>query len=135
MATGVPARLTPREGRKFGLTVGIAFLILGGVSFWRGHDTAPWVLWSLGGLLTAAGLVIPGQLAPVHAAWMRFGLALSKITTPIFMGVIYFVVLTPTALLRRLFGGNPLARQAVNGSYWVGRTSQSDQSRLMTRQF
>jgi len=53
-------RLVSRtELRKFGLSVGGAFLLLGAVSWWRGHETAPRVLWALGVLL-----VVPGALAP-----------------------------------------------------------------------
>ncbi len=52
MAARIPARLSPAEGRKFGLTVGIAFLILGSVlRFWRHKETAGAVLGGLGALL------------------------------------------------------------------------------------
>jgi len=47
------------ELRKFGLTVGGAFVVLGLISWWRGHEWAPRVLWTLGALLA-----VPGALAP-----------------------------------------------------------------------
>jgi hypothetical protein len=135
LAETIRARLTPREGRKFGLTVGAAFLILAAISRWRGHDTAPWVMGGIGILLVAAGILLPGQLSPVYRGWMRFGLALSKVTTPIFMGLIYFAVLTPTGLLLRLFGRNPLKARDANGSFWVVRSPQADKVDSLTRQF
>ena len=58
----------------------------------------------LGIVLVLAGLVVPRLLGKVYAGWMGFALVLSKVTTPIFMGVIYFVVLTPTGFLMRMFG-------------------------------
>ena len=138
LAERIPARLTPAEGRKFGLTVGLAFSVLAGLSWWRGHDTAPLVLGALGGTLILAGIVIPGHLGPVYRAWMRFGLLLSKVTTPIFMGLVYFVVLTPMGLLMRLLGRNPLVQERVEDSFWVKRdpapgTASTPSS--MTRQF
>jgi hypothetical protein len=47
---------------------------------------------------------------------MKLAHALSKVTTPIFMGIVYFVVLTPIGFIRRSFGGNPLVHKAENES-------------------
>jgi hypothetical protein len=134
LETGISARLTPAEGRKFGLVVGGAFLLLGAVSRWRGHDTAPYVLWTIGSLLFAGGLVAPTRLGPVRAGWMRFAHGLSKITTPIFMGVIYFVVLTPVGLFRRLLGWNSLVRPRGD-TFWLTRPAGSGRKSDLERQF
>jgi xanthine dehydrogenase molybdopterin-binding subunit B len=88
-----------------------------------------------GVLLVLAGAVIPGRLAPVYRAWMRLALLLSKVTTPIFMGLIYFVVLTPTGLLIRLVGRDPLQPPKVNGTYWVTRPLSKPADDSLTRQF
>jgi hypothetical protein len=135
LAAGIPAGLTPREGRKFGLTVGAAFLVLAAISRWRGHTTTPLVLGGLGAALVLAGGLLPGRLAPVHRAWMQLALLLSKVTTPVFMGLIYFVVLTPTGLLIRLFGRNPLKHRPREGSYWVTRPAETPERNSLTRQF
>ena len=66
--------------------------------------------------------MIPGELGPVNRAWMGLAELISKVTTPIFMGVVYFVVLMPVGLLMRLFGRNPIKHTAVSGSYWASRT-------------
>src|SRR3954454_6045583 len=92
MATGVPARLTAAEGRKFGLTVGLAFLALGSIAYWRGKHRTSTVFLVLGGLLVLAALVVPTALGPVERAWMALAHAISKVTTPIFMGVVFFLV-------------------------------------------
>ena len=120
METGIPARLSPKEGRKFGVLVGGVFILIGGVSRWRGHDTAPYVLWALGGTLMLGGLLIPGYLGPIYRAGMGLALLLSKITTPIFMGVIYYLVLTPVGLVRRMFGHNTLVRPR-DKTFWIDR--------------
>lgn len=121
MAAGVPARLTAAQGRRFGLTVGGAFLVFATIAWWRGHPTTFRVLAGLGGTLAVAGLVIPTFLGPVERAWMRLAHLLSKVTTPIVMGVMYLLVLTPVGFLRRTFGGNPMVHMAQNASYWKPR--------------
>ncbi len=126
MAGSLPARLTPREGRKFGLTVGVAFLVLAAIVLWRDKTTAATVLGILGGVLVIAGLLIPTRLGPVRRAWMGLAHAISKVTTPIIMGVIYFLLITPIGLVRRNVGKNPLVRrlgspELAPEGYWVTR--------------
>jgi len=123
MAEGIPARLTPREGRRFALPVGGVFVVLAALSLWRGHYWPPRVLAGLGAALLLAGLLIPGRLGPVYRAWMGLARALSKVTTPIFLGVVYFGVMMPIGLVRRLMGKNPLRHRAENDSYWVAPPS------------
>lgn len=140
MAGRVPARLTPAEGRKFGYTVGIAFAVLAAVLyFWRHATTASAVLGSLGGFLLVGGLVAPVQLTPIERAWMKLSHLISKVTTPIFMGVVYFVVIAPVGIARRLMGKNSLVRVAgeppqTPSGYWVQRPVGKRQSDL-SRQF
>lgn len=121
MATGIPTRLSTREGRKFGLTVGIAFAVLGGVGFWRGRETVALVLWAVGGLLILAGLLIPRKLGPVQRAWMGMAHAISKVTTPIVMGVVYYVVIAPIGVVMRAFGYNALTTHHGGSTVWVSR--------------
>ena len=132
MANRVSARLTPTEGRRFGLTVGLAFLALAALVAWRGHPKVATTLGVLGALLVVAGLVVPERLGPIQRGWMAFALAISKVTTPIIMAVVYFLVVTPTGILRRAFGRNPL-RPRADGSVWVTRSAE-DRGDL-TRQF
>ena len=134
MESRIPARLSPAEGRKFGLLVGGVFLLLGGISYWRGHAVAPTVLWILGGTLVVAGALIPGHLGPVYRAWMRLAVLLSKITTPIIMGVIYYGLFTPMGLIRRALGRNALVR-APGDSCWIARDPGPARRSDLSRQF
>ncbi len=134
MASGIPARLTPQEGRRFGLTVGAAFLVLAGIVWWRGRMLGAVALGILGGLLIIAALALPGRLGPVYRGWMGLALLLSKVTTPIFMGIVYLLVLTPIGLVLRLVGRRPLAQPSPTGSLWVRREPGKRQSDLL-RQF
>jgi hypothetical protein len=115
--------LTAAQGRKFGLTVGTAFLVLGALALWRGRETPAVVFGTIGAVLALAGVVIPTRLGPVESAWMKLAHAISRVTTPIVMGIIYFVVITPAGVLRRSFGGNPLHHQATEHGLWKRRSS------------
>jgi hypothetical protein len=132
LAQRSPARLTPREGRKFALTMAVAFGVLAGIAAWRGSPRATLVFGGLAEAFVLGGLLVPGKLGPVYRAWMGFAHALSRITTPIFMAVVYFLVIAPIAVIRRAVGGNPLrAHHGATG--WVDR-QQAPRGDL-TRQF
>jgi Saxitoxin biosynthesis operon protein SxtJ len=134
MAAGIPARLTAAQGRRFGLTVGGAFLVFAAIAWWRGHPTTTSVLGGVGGVLSLAGLAIPTLLGPVEQAWMQLSHLISKVTTPIVMGVMYLLVLTPVGLIRRTVGGNPMVHEPRNDSYWKSRP-EGKRAGNLTRQF
>ncbi len=132
MAAGSSARLTPADGRRFAFTLAAAFAVLAGVSWWRSHQTAATVLGALAAALAIAGVLVPARLGPVQRAWMGLAHAISRVTTPIFMGLVYFVVITPIGFMRRIVGGNPLrAHQGASG--WVDREGAPRGD--LTRQF
>lgn len=122
LANRIPARLSAKEGRQFGLTVGGAFLVLAAIAAWRGRHVPLYAFGGLGAALIVAGTLIPGQLGPVYRAWMGLAHAMSRVTTPLFMGIVYFIVLMPVGVLMRLFGRNPIRHRPVNDSYWMART-------------
>jgi Saxitoxin biosynthesis operon protein SxtJ len=93
------------------------------------------VLLVLGGVLVAGGLLVPGSLGPVYRSWMRLALMISKVTTPIIMGIVYLLVLTPTGLLLRLFGHRPLTRDRSARSYWIPRSAPNGGRSDLRRQF
>ncbi len=135
MANSVPARLTAAQGRRFGFTVCGAFLVLAGIAWWRDHAISASVLATLGGALTAAGLTIPSHLGPVERAWMGLAHAISKVTTPIVMGVMYLLVLTPVGLLKRMAAGNALVHGGRGQTFWQARPPNARRSTSMRRQF
>jgi hypothetical protein len=116
------AEFTPAEGRKFGVTVGLAFLALATLLWWKENAGIAWkILGGIGATLVLAGVILPAQLGPVYRGWMKFALLLSKVTTPIFMGIIYFGLFLFTGGLRRTLGKNALVRTEQDGSFWITR--------------
>jgi hypothetical protein len=132
LAEGSPTRLTAPEGRKFAFTLAAAFGVLTALLWWRERQTVATVLGGVAAAFALAGLLLPGRLGPVYRAWMGLAHAISKVTTPIFMGVVYFLVITPIGMVRRMVGGNPL-RAYQGSSGWVDR--QGSPRGDLTRQF
>jgi hypothetical protein len=109
LAQRVPARLKPGGGEALRLDRGdIAFLVLAVVVFWRGYAWASVIFTVFGGTLWLAGLALPERLGPLQAAWMKLAHAISRVTSPIVLAVVFFLVITPIGLVMRLGGRNPI---------------------------
>ncbi len=85
-------------------------------------------------LLMVAALAIPTRLGPLQRGWMALAHAISRVTTPIVLGVIYFLLLTPIGLLMRATGSDPLRLPPEGPSRWWVRREEEQRSRL-ERQF
>lgn len=102
-----------RKGlREFGLTTGGIVAVLFGLFFpWLlERPTPPWP-WILCAVLVALGLAVPTALGPVYRVWMRFGHLMSKVTTPIIMGAVFYIAVTPLGLVMRLAGKDGMLRK------------------------
>ena len=134
LEAGIPARLTAAQGRKFGLTVGIAFLVLAALAgFWRHRETTAAVMGAIGALLVLAALAMPTRLGPIERAWMGLAKAISKVTTPVFMAIVFFIVVTPIGFLMRVMGRRALVHHERDGGVWA--TPASGGRSDMQRQF
>lgn len=103
--------------RNFALVTASVFVVLFGVFFpWLFNVATPIWPFVLAGLLVVSGLAVPQMLRPVYRAWMRFGIILSKVTTPIIMAVVFYLLIVPTGLIRRLFARDPLERDLNDDS-------------------
>jgi len=131
----VSARLNAAaKGRKFGVTLGSAFLVLAALALWRGATRAPMGLAVLGGALFLAALLVPAYLGPVERVWMGIAELISKVTTPVFMGLIYFGVFTPIGFVRRRLGQERIVHRSESGTSWADRPVTARRSDL-ERQF
>lgn len=109
-----------RTEREFGLLVGAVFVLLGGWWLYRGKFTAAaWFTLPLGTLMVFLGLLWPRVLILPNRAWMLLAEGLSFITTRIILAVVFFLVITPIGVIKRLTGWDPLNRRgARSASYW-----------------
>jgi Saxitoxin biosynthesis operon protein SxtJ len=122
--------------RAFGLLFGALAGAAAVHAAWKGRSSAlGWA--AVATLFLAAALLAPALLGPLNRAWRRLALLLSKVTTPIVMGLLFFFVLTPVGVVMRLTGQDPLRLrfERDSPSYWLGRTSPGDRQTSMTKQF
>lgn len=102
-----------RKGlRNFGFTTGSIVAVLFGLFFpWLLERAIPLWPWILCGILIVWALAAPSTLRPVYEVWMKFGLLLSRITTPIILGTVFFLLITPFSIVRAMFGRDSMARK------------------------
>jgi len=130
-------RLTASEGRRFALTLCAGFAVLGTIAAWRGRQSLATALLVVAAAALLAALLVPTRLGGAQRGWMRLGLALSRVTTPLFYGVLYLVMIAPMGWIRRTVSKSPLARDPAAGSYWIPREPRSadEQRAALERQF
>ena len=128
--------VTMGSERSFGLVFSAVFLILGLYPLLSDGKVIPWAL-GVSGIFLLLALLAPTFLAIPNRLWFRFGILLSKIVTPLIMGIIFFIVLTPLGLLMRVFSSNPgsgkLEPEAE--SYWQHRDEENHPMGSMKNQF
>lgn len=122
--------------RAFGVVFSVVFAIVGLLPLW---SEAPVRLWALivAGVFLVAGFAAPKALRPLNLIWFRFGLLLHKIVNPLVMGMLFFITVTPIALIMRLCGKDPLHRRFSPDAttYWTMRESGEPTPGSMRRQF
>jgi hypothetical protein len=131
--------------RSFGFLFSAVFAALGIRDYWgngwdvqNGWDSQtfmPWLIISLA--LGFIAVLAPRLLAPFNRAWFRLGELLGRIVSPIVLGIIFFVLLVPIALIARLFGRDELRlkQRQTDTSYWVERTQPTFTSDSFNNQF
>jgi len=106
--------------RKFGITMAVAIAALGGLFLWRGREEAEWLFWVAVGFLVL-GVAVPVALRPVQKIWMAFAVTLGWVMTRVILVIVFYIGVTPIALIARLVGKRflDLGFEPERESYWV----------------
>tara|TARA_B100000427_G_scaffold325023_1_gene331164 strand:- start:1043 stop:1426 length:384 start_codon:yes stop_codon:yes gene_type:complete len=115
--------------RNFGMVFTIVFLI---ISFWPLLKSGNIRYWSLiiSIIFFVLALLNSDVLTPLNKIWMKFGLILGKIVSPIVMGFIFFGVVTPTGIIMRLLGKDLLnLKKNSNKTYWIQKDNKNNNMR------
>ena len=111
------------SNKSFGVMFGFIFLLVAGFARVRGHSTEIQVcavVLSAGSFFVA--FVKPGLLTKPNLYWMKFSLLLAKIVSPIVLGILFFVLISPLAIALRMFGRDELSlKLSQRGSHWKMR--------------
>ena len=112
----------PKELRGFGITMGVALGLLGGILFWREKGSYPYFL-ILAGVFLLMGAGAPILLKPLHKAWMTLAVLLGWLMTRVVLTLLFYGVFTPFGAIARLFGKQFLESKwdRSRKSYWIAR--------------
>ena len=107
------------SNRSFGIVFFIVFLLIALYPLTYSQDIRVWsTIISI--IFLVLGLLNSKILTPLNKLWFKFGIFLGKIISPIIMGIIFFLVVTPIGLLMRLLGKDLInLKYNNNKSYWI----------------
>jgi len=110
------------SNRSFGITFFLVFLLAG---IWPLLNSESIRIWSIiiSLIFLFLGLIKSRHLTPLNKLWSKFGILLASIVSPIVMGLVFFVVLTPIAIIMKLIGKDILKRNFNKNekTYWIYR--------------
>ena len=116
-------KLKASSNKSFGIVFFIFFLTIslfplfkyGNIRIWA---IIPAIIFLILGLLNSP------ILSPLNKIWFKFGILLGSFMSPIVMGMVFFIVVTPTSLIMKMFGKDILGlKKNKKKSYWVERSS------------
>ena len=110
------------SNRSFGFVFFIVFLLISIYPAINDKDIRVWSL-IVSSIFLILGLINSNILTPLNKIWFKFGILLGSFVSPIVMGIVFFLVVTPTSLLMRIFGKDVLKLKKNNSkSYWIEKS-------------
>jgi len=125
------------SNRNFGFLFGGIFALLSAYAGYLGADAFNVYGWLIAGATVAlVAVAAPGLLTPFNKAWMKLGELMGKVVSPLVMVIIFFVLISPIALITRVFGRDELRLKRANTqSYWIDRTPSGPANDSFKNQF
>ena len=122
--------------RTFGLVFAGFFGIVATYSMVFGDAISPWAV-VLSGLFLASAVLRPSMLAPLNRVWTGFGLLLHRIVSPVTLAAMFFLVITPTGLVMRIFRKDLLRLKLDKNAqtYWIERAPPGPAPETLKDQF
>jgi hypothetical protein len=122
--------------RNFGFVMAGAFMILALAPLARGRAVRWWSL-LVGAAFLVSGLLHPRILGPLNRLWLKLGLILHTVVSPVVMGLLFYSTVTPIGVLFRWLGKDPLRLRLdrETDTYWIERHPPGPAPDTMPRQF
>lgn len=122
--------------RAFGFVFCAVFAIIGAWPLLGGGMPRWWSL-AIAAIFLMLSLIRPMILAPLNRLWFKFGLLLHRLVSPLILGLLFFIAVTPVALIMRVLGKSPLQLQFDHkaDTYWIERTPPGPDPTTMPKQF
>ncbi len=120
----------------FGLVVSGAFVTVGVLPVLHGNSPRLWAI-MIGVAFLILALAVPGVLHRPNVYWSKLGLLLNRIVSPVVMALLFFVVVTPIALMFRILGNDPLRLKLdpAAATYWIDRVPPGPSPESIKHQF
>ena len=110
------------SNKSFGIVFFVVFLIVALYPLVNSKDIRIWSL-VISVIFLFLGLINSRLLTPLNKLWFKFGIFLGKIFSPIIMGIIFFLVVTPIGFIMRFLGKDLInLKYNNNKSYWIEKT-------------
>ena len=107
------------SNRNFGIVFFVVFLLIAIYPLSYNGEIRTWSI-VVSFIFLILGLLKSKILTPLNKLWIKFGILLGMIFSPLIMGIIFFVIVTPIGLLMRLMGKDPLnLKYNLHKSYWI----------------
>ena len=117
------------SNRNFGIVFFIVFLIIALWPLLKQNEIRIWSL-IISFIFFVLGLINSKLLTPLNKLWFKFGILLGNIIAPIIMGIVFFLVVTPTGLIMRFFRKDILRlKKNSNDSYWINKDNTNSSMR------
>ena len=124
------------SNKKFGFLFFVIFLFLGAYLCVKNYSFASSVSIIIATIFLFFAVFLPDKLLYFNSCWMRFGILIGKIVSPVVLGVIFFGIFLPIGLSMRLFGRDELGLNMTDvSSYWKKRQSVKIKSNSFKDQF
>jgi len=117
------SRAEGSSNRAFGFVFAAVFLLIGAAPLAFGRPLHAWSL-AVAAVFGVIAALAPALLALLNRLWTRFGLLLHKIVSPVVLGIMFYLVITPMGIFMRLLGKDPLRLKVDRNAttYWIERT-------------
>ena len=111
--------------RNFGIVFSVVFLLIALWPLLKQNDVRIWSL-IISIIFLILGLLNSNILLPLNKLWFKFGILLGNIVAPIVMGIVYFLVVTPTGLIMRMLRKDLLNLKKNNkNTYWIDKDNSN----------
>ena len=114
------------SNKSFGIVFFVVFVVIAFYPLINQEESRLWALVTAL-IFLILGLINSSLLTPLNLLWLKFGMLLGKVVSPIIMGLVFFGVVTPTGLIMKLFNKDLLKlKRKDKKSYWIERKNKSE---------
>lgn len=124
------------SNRSFGIVFTIFFMILGLLPLLSHHSVRIWAF-IISAVFLLLALISPDTLAPLNLMWAKLGALLHQMVSPVVLAILFFLIVTPIAIIMRVRGKDPLRMHLDRNleTYWIERSPPGPEADSLKNQF